>query len=84
MLIKRYRDDLIRSSMAGQEPPLTSEQLAEKTGLSRTTISKIINGSLDIRLPSLIAVADALGLSLETLFTMKEGEQVQEEEPAAA
>lgn len=81
MLNNRYRDDLIRSRMAGQTPPLTSEQLAEKTRLSRTTISKIINGSPDIRLSSLFSVADALGLSMEELFAPK-GAQVGE--PAAA
>lgn len=83
MPIKPYRNDLIRSAMAKHEPPLTTEQLAEKSRQSRATISKIINGSPFIRLVSLMAVATAVGLSMQELFTMK-GEQAQEEEPAAA
>ena len=82
-MLKPYRNDRIRSAMAAHEPPLTTEQLADLSKQSRTTISKITNGSPFIRLISLIAVADALGLSMRELFTPRE-EQSRVEEPAAA
>ncbi|MDQ3918115.1 MAG: helix-turn-helix transcriptional regulator [Acidobacteriota bacterium] len=68
---KPYRVDLIRQAMAGREPRLTTIDLAELAGQSRGTISKIVNGSPNVRFASLKAVAEALGLSLEELFTPK-------------
>lgn len=74
-----YRDDLIRQAMAAHRPRMTSECLAEKAGLSRGTISAIINGSPAVRFSSLKAVADALKLPMQQLFEPK-----QETERAAA
>lgn len=83
MLKNPYRHDLIRSAMAQHEPPITTERLAELSRQSRTTISKIVNGSPYIRLVSLMAVAEALGLSMQELFTVK-SDQILDKEPAAA
>lgn len=70
--MKPYRTDRIRQAMAGKEPPMTSEDLAARSGQSRTTVSKILGGSPNIRLESLRAVADALDLSMQELFEPKE------------
>ena len=66
--VKTYRADLIRSAMAGQDPPWTNEVLAEKANLSQTTVSAIRNGSANVTLSSLRAVVDALGLRMEEIF----------------
>lgn len=62
-----YRDDLIRAAMAAQR--LTNQKLAEKAGLSAFTVSLVRNGSPTVRLSTLKAIADALGISLADLFT---------------
>jgi DNA-binding XRE family transcriptional regulator len=64
----RYRADLIRAAMASPKPKLTNEDLAEKAGLSAFTISAIRNGHPDVRLSSLVKVADALSLDMQQLF----------------
>lgn len=74
-----YRADLIRQAMAAHQPRMTSEALAEKAGLSRGTVSAIINGSPAVRFSSLKAVADALKLPMKQLFETK-----QEAEAVAA
>lgn len=61
-----YRDDLIRAAMAAQR--LTNQKLAEKAGLSAFTVSLVRNGSPTVRLSTLKAIADALGISLADLF----------------
>jgi len=61
-----YRDDLIRAKKAAKN--LTLEQLEEKTGLNKNTISDICNGKQSIELPSLAKVAKALDLPLSVLF----------------
>ena len=66
-----YRADLIRAAMASKEPPWTNEILADKAGLSMGTISAIRNGSPSVQLGSLIAIATALGLTLQELFEPK-------------
>jgi len=74
-----YRTDLINAAMGAQR--LTNERLAEAAGIGIGTVSAIRNGDASVRLPSLKKLADALGLSLEELFTPK---AEQEQEPAAA
>jgi transcriptional regulator with XRE-family HTH domain len=64
----RYRADLIRAAMASPKPKLTNEDVAEKAGLSAFTVSAIRNGHPDVRLSSLVKVADALGLDMQQLF----------------
>jgi transcriptional regulator with XRE-family HTH domain len=61
-----YRDDLIRAAMAAQN--LSDEQVAELAGLSRHTVRFIRTGRKDVRITSLKAVADALGLDMSDLF----------------
>lgn len=54
--------------MASPKPKLTNEDLAEKAGLSTFTVSAIRNGYPDVRLSSLVKVADALSLDMQQLF----------------
>lgn len=70
--MKAYRTDRIRQAMVGKEPPMTSEELAAASDQSRTTVSKILSGNPNIRLESLRAVSEALGLSMQDLFEPKE------------
>lgn len=77
-----YRTDLINGAMGAQR--LTNEKVAEKAGLAVRTVSAVRNGDPSVRLPTLKAIADALGLSMEALFTPQSGlAEAQEEEPAA-
>jgi transcriptional regulator with XRE-family HTH domain len=62
-----YRTDLINGAMGKQR--LTNEQVAEKAGVTTKVVSAVRNGKENIELPSLKKVADALGLSMEELFT---------------
>lgn len=77
-----YRTDLINAAMGAQR--MTNPQLAQKADLDPTTISKIRNGDPKVKLPSLSAVAVALGLSMEELFTPKPAPPVQAAETAVA
>lgn len=72
-----YRIDLINAAMGAKR--LTNESLGELTGLSAKTISFVRNGDSNVKLPTLRAVADALGLSMQELF-----EPADEPAPAAA
>lgn len=76
-----YRTDLINAAMGSQR--LTNPKLAEIAGVGIGTVSSVRNGDEGVTLPTLRKIADALGLSMQELFTPK-AEQVQEEEPAAA
>ena len=80
MTIKPYRNDLIKGAMAAND--ITVEALCGLTGLAPDTLRRVRNGEPNITLTSLMAVADALGLSLEELFTPKVGE-AQNEQAAA-
>ena len=64
-----YRTDLINGAMGSQR--LTVEDLATKSGVSPKTVSFVRNGNPNIKLPTLKAVADALGLTLQELFEPK-------------
>jgi transcriptional regulator with XRE-family HTH domain len=61
-----YRDDLLRSAAAVQNRNISN--VAELTGLTRVTVSLILKGKPDIKLPTLKVVADALGVSMHDLF----------------
>jgi transcriptional regulator with XRE-family HTH domain len=69
MTVQPYRNDLIKGAMAANN--LNREKLAEMTGLSLQTLSSIRSGRVSITLSNLILVADALGLSMQELFTPK-------------
>lgn len=77
-----YRTDLINGEMGAQR--LTNETLADKADVAVRTVSAVRNGDPNVKLPTLKAIADALGLSMQALFTPKVEQPVQEEEPAAA
>ena len=47
---------------------MTSEELAKKSGLSRSSLNYIERGITDPRLSSLVAIAGALNLELNTLW----------------
>lgn len=64
-----YRNDLIKGAMA--EKGLRVEDVAREANLSITTVSFIRNGDQNVKLQSLKAVADVVGLSMEQLFTPK-------------
>ena len=66
-----YRDDVIRMEIARRQ--MRHEDLETASGVSRTTISAIANGSTDPRVSTLKRIADALGLKMSDLF--KEDEQ---------
>ncbi len=55
-----YYGEILRKKR--KELKLTQMQLAEKTGLKRTYISRIEQGCTDMQLSSLIRISEALGL----------------------
>lgn len=55
-----------------EQKKMSQEELADKSGISRTTISLIENGnSTTIKLRTLQKLAEALGVSVEYFFTHK-------------
>lgn len=68
-----YRDDLIRMAMA--KKGITGDQLAIQAGLSRPTISAIVNGK-PVTLESLKAVGDVLGFQFHELFKTEDCAEV--------
>ncbi|HEY0169438.1 MAG TPA: helix-turn-helix transcriptional regulator [Pyrinomonadaceae bacterium] len=69
MPVQNYRNDLIKGAMA--EKDINKERLRELTGLSTDTLRRIRQGEVNITLSNLMAVADALGLKMQELFTPK-------------
>jgi transcriptional regulator with XRE-family HTH domain len=63
-----YRSDLIVKAMENQGK--TNESLAHETGLSHATVSAVRNGNEQVRLETLNAIADALGLDMGELFRL--------------
>ncbi len=55
-----YYGELLREKR--KELKLTQVQLAEKTGLKRSYISRVEQGNTDIQLSSLLRISEALGL----------------------
>lgn len=52
-----------------KEHGLSQEELAEKSGVSRVTISKLESGELSVsKTTTLIQIADALGESVTAIF----------------
>jgi transcriptional regulator with XRE-family HTH domain len=64
-----YRTDLINAAMGAKR--LTNDSLGEMAGIAPKTVSGVRNGDPNVKLPTLKAVADALGLTLEQLFESK-------------
>jgi transcriptional regulator with XRE-family HTH domain len=67
-----YPNQLIKGAMA--ENGLTINDVKESTGLSGTTIVSVRNGNENIKLPTLAAVAAAVGLEMEIRLTPKSKE----------
>lgn len=53
---------------ARQEQNLTQQELADKTGIDRSDISKLENGSANPSLRTLKRLADGLGMQLQINF----------------
>lgn len=64
-----YPNELIKGAMA--EQAITIDDIKEATGLSPTTISAVRNGKVNIKLPTLKSIANAVGLELEIRLTRK-------------
>ena len=69
MNLQPYRNDLIKGAMAAND--ITVDSLSKTIDLSADTLRRIRNGEVNITLTNLIVVADALGLSMQDLFTPK-------------
>lgn len=65
-----YPNELIKGAMASHD--MTVERLAEKAGVSTGTVSAIRNGRENIMLPSLKAVAEAIGFEVEIRLIPKQ------------
>jgi transcriptional regulator with XRE-family HTH domain len=61
---------------------LSQEQLAERSGVSRPTISRIERAAGDIGVEIVQRLADALGLSVAELFISPSGDAVDDDELA--
>lgn len=59
---------LIRSVMARRDPALTVTDLARKTGLPRTTLSKLVNGRTSMAVWQLREIADGLSVNAASLI----------------
>jgi len=76
MSVNLYRDDKLRAAMAAQK--LTQQDVAEKSGIHRSTVGLIVEGKVDnFQAQTLRAIADALGVEWRELFEF-------EVEPVAA
>ena len=59
-----------RIKMLRKERGLTQGQLAEKLGTNHTAVVRMEKGGQDSRISSLLAVADALGVSIGELVSL--------------
>jgi transcriptional regulator with XRE-family HTH domain len=71
--IEHFVGRIVRENRAKQG--LTIAELAEQSGLSRGMVSKIENGQVSTSLDSLVGIAQALGISVSTLFRNFEGQE---------
>lgn len=65
-----YRGGLIKKAMDDQN--LTFDQVAEKSGVTRPTIYRIIESDKKVSIGRLCQVADAVNVSHEALFQKEE------------
>jgi Predicted transcriptional regulators len=65
-----YRTDLINGAMGALR--LTNEVVAEKAKVAPKTVSAIRNGDPKVGLPSLRAVVEAVGLTMDQIFQKEE------------
>jgi transcriptional regulator with XRE-family HTH domain len=50
------------------ERGITQAQLAERSGLSQQTISRLDSEAFDVQISTLLKLTDALGIATDTLF----------------
>lgn len=77
-----YNPDQINAAMG--ERRLTNDKVANLAGVAPKTVSAIRNGFSGVTLPTLIKIANAVGLDVEVRFKPMPAESGQIEEPAAA
>lgn len=76
-----YPAEQLRAARGAQNK--TIDDVAQTAGLSSPTVSGVLQGKHDVMIPTLNAVADALGLAMEIRFVQKaKANAEQEEEPA--
>lgn len=71
-----------RIAEARQAANMTQEELAERAGLASENLSRAERGRSMLKTPKLIAVADALGVSLDDLARGREVKPVDVEPPS--
>jgi transcriptional regulator with XRE-family HTH domain len=76
-----YATDLINGAMGAHR--LTNEKVAEIAGVTPKVVSAVRNGKENIMLPSLRAVAEAVGFEVEIRFNPKP-QSIEEARPEAA
>ena len=62
---KKYYQIVVALRKKRQELGLTQDELAEKSNVPRTTITKIESGSRNTTLQTLMSLAEAMGSTLE-------------------
>jgi transcriptional regulator with XRE-family HTH domain len=67
--------DALARAMAASRYCRTQTALARKSGVGQTTIGRILRGEVDPQLGTLALVAAALGIPLQTLAGLAEGER---------
>lgn len=58
----------------------TQAKLAEKCGVAQSSISKILRGDSDPAVSTMLAIADALGVSVLTLLPERAADQIAEDD----
>ena len=76
-----YPTEVINGAMGAHR--LTNEKVAEKAGVTTKVVSAVRNGKENIMLPSLRAVAEAVGFDVEIRFNPKP-QPIEEAQPEAA
>ena len=63
-----------------QKENITNRQIAEKTGLSESTISRILGRQIEPKFEDVVLIAVSLGISLDALagIVRDEGEEIKE------
>jgi transcriptional regulator with XRE-family HTH domain len=64
-----YRDDLLRAAKGAQRK--TNPEIAATAGVSVPTVSAVLNGDPNVKISTLQAVADALGVSMTSLVQLE-------------
>jgi len=64
-----YRDDLLRGAKGARRQ--TNSDIAKAAGVSVPTVSAVLNGDPNVKLATLQAVADAVGVSMAALVELE-------------